>query len=172
MARKPSKNGMVERESACGARVKANQATARGRSATESLEANATKPILPKAIKRVSRRKRVFRVMKDKELIEKIEAAVKNFKGDALTLETAIGSFFLGRQLGWKPLLLIHNKATVRKYEKILGFEFRDHLPEVGELAKKSKGWRAAQNITNFWKAVAGTIPGVRSSEIDSPKEK
>ena len=82
------------------------------------------------------------------------------------TLEAAIGAYVVGLKIGWKPLLLVHDKKTLSKYEKILGINFRDELPEVGELANKSIAWNAAQRVSNYWKAVKGEIPGIRSPDM------
>jgi len=94
------------------------------------------------------------------------EQPIKNFRGQVPTLETAIGAYIVGLRIGWKPLLLIHDKKTLSKYEKILGIDFREALPEVGELANKSMAWKAAQKVSNYWKAVKGEIPGIRSPDM------
>ncbi len=104
--------------------------------------------------------------MKDQDLIKLIDKACKDFSGISTELETAIGAFMLGRLIGWKPLLLIHDKKTLRKYENILGIQFREALPEEGKLAKKSLAWNLSQDVSNFWKAVSGHIPGIRSNKI------
>lgn len=99
----------------------------------------------------------------DKELIEIMGNAIKGFKGDATELEAAIGLLFVSRKVGWKPMYLIHTKKTIKKYEKILGISIRDFSPEEGELAHKSVGYKLAQGVSNFWKAVQGDISGIRS---------
>lgn len=95
-----------------------------------------------------------------------IARAIKEFSGDLTTLEGAIGAYFTGKELGWKPMLLVHEKRTIKKYEGILRVSFREVHPEEGPLAKKSLAWRASQKISNFWKAVKGEIPGIRSPEL------
>jgi len=97
---------------------------------------------------------------------EIFDKAIKEFRGQLPTLEAAIGAYIVGQKLGWKPLLLVHDKKTISKYEKILGISFRKELPDVGELAEKSIAWHAAQKVSNFWKAVKGEIPGIRTPEI------
>ena len=92
--------------------------------------------------------------------------AIKEFQGQLPALESAIGAYIVGQKIGWKPLLLIHDKKTITKYEKILGIHFRDELPEVGELANKSIAWNAVQKVSNYWKAVKGEITGIRSPEM------
>jgi hypothetical protein len=104
--------------------------------------------------------------MNQKAEREMIARAIKEFSGDLTTLEGAIGAYFTGKELGWKPMLLIHEKRTIRKYEAILGVNFREAHPEEGRWAKKSIAWRASEKISNFWKAVKGEIPGIRSPEL------
>ena len=104
--------------------------------------------------------------MTDKKLLEAINAAIKEFEGDCHELESAIGAALLGRRFGWKPLFLLHRPNTIKKYEKHLGIDFREIMPPVGDCAKKSVAWCAIQKVSNFWKAVKGEIPGVRSTEI------
>ncbi len=95
-----------------------------------------------------------------------IDTAIKNFKGQLPTLETAIGALFVGDKLGWKPLYLIHDKTTLAKYEKILGIKFRDILEPEGVWAHKSVAWNLAKKVSNYWKAVKGEIPDIRTPQI------
>lgn len=86
------------------------------------------------------------------------DRATAEFDGNFEELESAVGMLFVGRLMGWKPLLIIHNKRTVKKYEEILGIDVREEFPEVGPLAHRSVGWKVAETVTNFWKAVNGDI--------------
>ena len=104
--------------------------------------------------------------MAKSDSLQIFDRAIKDFRGQLPTLEAAIGAYIVGQKIGWKPLLLVHDKKTLGKYEKILGVSFRDELPEVGELANKSIAWKAAQKISNYWKAVKGEIPGIRTPEM------
>lgn len=104
--------------------------------------------------------------MKDKELVESCDDAVRKFKGNIMELERAIGSLFVGRQMGWKVLYLVHDRKTVRKYEEILGIDFREVLLEETEYSKKSMAWKLAQKVDNFWKAVKREIPGINTPEM------
>ena len=104
--------------------------------------------------------------MNQKEEQEMIDKAIKIFKGYVPTLEAAIGAYFLGKKIGWKPLLLIHDKQTINKYEKILDIDFKEQMKAEGEWAHKSIAWEACKKVTNFWKAVSGSIPGIRSTEM------
>jgi len=101
-----------------------------------------------------------------KQIIDTSLDAVDRFKGDVLRLERAIGTLVVGKRFGWKVLYLIHDKKTLRDYEKILDVDFREVLPEVGPKASKSIAWVAFEGFKNFWKAVKGEIPGIRSPEI------
>lgn len=97
------------------------------------------------------------------------QTAVKA-KGELPVLEGAVGALYFAQQLGWKPIFLIHDKKTIRKYEEILGIEFRTAFPEVGPRANDSLAYTAVLKVSNFWKAVKGEIPGIRTPTIDAPK--
>ncbi len=64
----------------------------------------------------------------------------------------------LGRHLGWRALYLIHSKATIRRYEKILGVKVRQEFDAEGPDAHRSVGLRSAQTHSNFWKVVSGAL--------------
>jgi hypothetical protein len=63
-------------------------------------------------------------------------------------------------------MFVMYDKKSIKDYEKLLDFDSREFFPEVGPRADKSLAYSALQNVTNFWKAVKGEIPGVRSTEI------
>lgn len=92
------------------------------------------------------------------ELQEIQRKAIANFVGTFDDLEAAIGVLHLGDHLGWKPLVLIHNKRTIRKYEEILDINIRTFFVEEGPSARRSLGYTIAKKIGNFWKAVSGEI--------------
>jgi hypothetical protein len=75
----------------------------------------------------------------------------------------------LGDYVGWKVLVVIHNKRTIRKYEEILGISVRDFFPEEGPVAQRSLGYRIATEIGNFWKVVSGDIPIEDRRELAGP---
>jgi len=106
------------------------------------------------------------KALTDKDIVKLCDDAVEKFRGDSHELERAIGSLFVGRKLGWRVLFLIHDQKTVRKYEQILSTSFQDILPEETERSTKSIAYNAVQKVSNFWKAVKGEIPGVKSSQI------
>jgi hypothetical protein len=91
-------------------------------------------------------------------LMKIADRAAAEFNGNFDELESAIGVLMLGRLMGWKPLLVIHNKRTLKKYEEILSINAREEFPEVGPLANRSVGWGVVQTLSNFWKAVNGDI--------------
>jgi hypothetical protein len=103
---------------------------------------------------------------KAKELTDLLDRAIDNYGGEKITdadtideLEQAIGMYVLGRHVGWKPLVLMHNKRTIRKYEEIVGVPIRELFPEEGPAAMRSVGYRFATKLSNFWKAVSGESP-------------
>lgn len=105
------------------------------------------------------------------ERIEQLHAierqAIASFTGQFDELEAALGMLHLGDHLGWKPLVLIHNKRTIRKYEDILGISIREFFQEEGPSAERSMGYHIAKKIGNFWKAVSGEI---KSEELKAQR--
>jgi hypothetical protein len=110
-----------------------------------------------------------------KELTDLLDRAIDNYGGTGLTdlgtideLEQALGMYVLGRHLGWKALVLVHNKRTLRKYEEIVGMPIREMFPEEGPAAERSVGYRFAKKLSNFWKAVSGETPVPDRRRIDN----
>ena len=104
--------------------------------------------------------------MKEPRSVKDFDETIREFRGLIPTLESAIGMLIVGQKLGWKVMLLAHDKKTIRKYEEILGVDIREVMPGEGPWAAKSVAWKAAQGIGNFWKAVKGEIPGIRSPKL------
>jgi hypothetical protein len=98
---------------------------------------------------------------------EKLDAAIRNFAGDVDELEAALGMYLLGRHWGWRPLVIIHNKRTIRKYEEILGINIREEFEEEGPDAERPNGYRFAKKLSNFWKAVSGDEPVENRRTVD-----
>jgi|SRR5882672_9241254 len=93
------------------------------------------------------------------DLVKQIERAAIDFEGQFDELESALGMLMIGRLVGWKVLVLIHNKRTIRHYEEILGgINIREVFPEEGPLAHKSLGLEIVKKVGNFWKAVSGEV--------------
>jgi len=93
-----------------------------------------------------------------KETMDKLDQAIKDYEGDLDILEQALGMYLLGRHFGWRPLVIIHNKRTIKKYEKILDIDIRTEFEPEGPDAMRPNGYRAAIALSNFWKAVSGDI--------------
>lgn len=62
---------------------------------------------------------------------------LREYRGIGTTMESALGALIIGQYFGWRVLKLLHNPATYRKYEKVLGVEFKKVCPEITELGKK-----------------------------------
>jgi hypothetical protein len=102
----------------------------------------------------------------DKQVNEKINRAIKKFHGDSRELAAAIGIIWIGRQVGWRAIILMHDKKTIKKYQGYLDLDYRDVMPPMGPLADRSVAWVAVKKVSNFWKAVKGEISGVRSPDL------
>ncbi len=100
------------------------------------------------------------------EKIAVVERAIKDYRGDANQLEKAIGVYFMGHHMGWKFLHLAHSRATIKKYESILGLKFKDSFPELGVGINRSIGWKIACKVKDFWEAARGQVKGARDPNI------
>lgn len=92
------------------------------------------------------------------KIVKLTDKATKTFEGSFDELEGALGMYMIGRLVGWKVLVLIHNKRTIRKYEEILDIKVREEFPETGPFTAKSVGYELAQKLDKFWKAVSGEV--------------
>jgi hypothetical protein len=107
--------------------------------------------------KRANLLKMPLRTLEREVELTRIEReAFANFRGQFDDFELAIGILRTGDYLGWRPLVLIHNKRTIRRVEEILGINIREFFPPEGESAERSLGYKVAKTLTNFWKAVSG----------------
>lgn len=104
--------------------------------------------------------------LSDRKIQKIANEATERFKGDLNTLESAIGAMYVGKYFGWKVLFLAHDRKTIKKYENILDISFRDSFAEESSRSQDLVAFAAAQNISNFWKAVRGEIPGIRTPKI------
>lgn len=102
------------------------------------------------------------------ELVRIEREAFARFEGQFDELETALGMLRLGHHLGWRPLVLIHNKRTIRNFEKTLGVNIRELFPAEGPSCERSVGYMLAKKIGNFWKAVSGAVKIDNRREIAS----
>lgn len=91
--------------------------------------------------------------------LEQIERnAIANFTGQMEQLEAALGMLRIGDHFGWKVLVLIHNKRTLKKYEEILGIKVKEFFDEEGPSWERSRGYYYIKKLGNFWKGVSGEI--------------
>jgi hypothetical protein len=90
------------------------------------------------------------------DFVKRVEGISIKFTGQFDELESALGMLAMGRLFGWKILVLIHNKRTLRHYEEILGIKVREEFPPEGPLAYKSPAFNFLKKVGNFWKGVSG----------------
>lgn len=91
-----------------------------------------------------------------KRLVDLIDNAIYEFEGSVDHLESAIGMYFVGRYVGWRPLLLVHNKNTVKRMEKIVGVEARKAFPAETPRSNKLVAYKIVKAVGDFWKYVSG----------------
>lgn len=108
--------------------------------------------------------------MTSTELHKIVDAAIQKYHGRGTTLESAIGALYVGHAYGWRVMFLMHNRTTIRGYEKTLGISFQEALPEETALSKRSPAFRAIKHVGNFWKAAKGETPGIKSTHLDKAK--
>lgn len=105
---------------------------------------------------------------REAELIRIERDAVANFDGLLDDLEAALGILRMGDYMGWRVLVLVHNKRTLRKYEDILNIKIKEFFPETGSQSYRSRALQIATKLGNFWKAVSGDIKIENRKEITS----
>jgi hypothetical protein len=123
-----------------------------------------------KDAERIEKNLEALALLSDDEKVkafDKAGAAIANFSGSLEELEKAIGMMIIGYHFGWKVLLLVHSKRTIRKYENILDINIKEFFPAEGRSAKRSMGLGLAKQIGNFWQVVSGDIKVKNRREID-----
>jgi hypothetical protein len=123
-----------------------------------------------KDAERIEKNLEALALLSDDEKVkafDKAGAAIANFSGSLEELEKAIGMLIIGYHFGWKVLLLVHSKRTIRKYESILDINIKEFFPAEGRSAKRSMGLGLAKQIGNFWQVVSGDIKVKNRREID-----
>lgn len=114
-------------------------------------------------------------MLSDEEKVAAFDKAayvVASFSGSLEDLEKAIGMMIVGYHFGWKVLLLVHSKRTIKKYEKILDIDIKEFFPAEGRSANRSIGLDIAKQIGNFWQVVSGDIKVDNRRDIeDAPAE-
>lgn len=96
---------------------------------------------------------------REMELTRIEREAIANFRGQLDDLEAALGMLRMADHFGWRVMVLIHNKRTIRKFEEILNINVREFFPAEGPIAERSQGYLYAKKLSNFWKAVSGDTP-------------
>lgn len=108
----------------------------------------------------------------DDEAEQRILQNMKEFRGVGTTLESALGALVLGQFFGWRVLKILHNPATYRKYEKVLGIEFKNLCPEITDFGqKKSIGYAITEKLGSFWAVVMGKRKVADKGLIDNQAE-
>lgn len=93
------------------------------------------------------------------EMVAYLEERVRKYRGDVGELEHAIGAYFIGRLCGWTTLAVLHDPATIAKFERLLGFEMREpHLPTRSAYPPASVAWMTELGVDAFWTAVLSEI--------------
>lgn len=91
-----------------------------------------------------------------KRIVDLFDRALVRFDGSVDEVEQAIGFYMAGRHMGWRPLVVIHNKRTIRKYEDILGVKIREEFAPEGPDCDRSVAYKIASGFSNFWRVVSG----------------
>ena len=108
----------------------------------------------------------------DEATEQKILERMDDFQGHGSTIESAIGALVVGQYFGWRVLKLFHTPATYRKYEKLLGVEFKDLCPEITDMGKrKSYGYAITEKLESFWAVVMGRRKVPDKGLIESEEE-
>lgn len=97
-------------------------------------------------------------VEREAEMISIEREAIANFSGQLDDLLAALGVLRMGDHFGWRVLVLIHNKRTIRKYEEILNIRVKEFFPAEGSQSHRSNGYTLATKLNSFWKAVSGDV--------------
>lgn len=95
---------------------------------------------------------------REQQLLQIEREAVANFSGSLDELQAALGFLRFGDYYGWRVLVIVHNKRTIRKYEQILNINIKEFFPAESSESSRSIGLNLAKKIGNFWKVVSGDI--------------
>lgn len=93
---------------------------------------------------------------REAELIKIEREAIADFEGTLDDLESALGVLRMGDYWGWRVLILLHNKRTIRKYEDILNIKIKEFFPAETSQSERSVAYKIAKKLNKFWKAVSG----------------
>lgn len=111
------------------------------------------------------------KLMTDQEFMEICHKGFKDFSGDIREFERAVGTLFVARYTGWKPMYLMHDRKSVKKYEDHLDIKFQEVVLPEGDAAHRSLAYlllsKAKKTLTNFWEVVRGESgANIRSPEF------
>ena len=71
-------------------------------------------------------------MLSEKQLVDLIDKAIKEYQGDIDVLASAIGYLMIGRKFGWRVIFFMHRQSTIKKYEKVLLIkDSREVMPEI-----------------------------------------
>lgn len=95
--------------------------------------------------------------MTSEQFVALIDSVIENYHGDSDVLFSSIGALMVGRKYGWRVLMIVSSSASYSKYQKILGVQFKQILPEATSLSERSLGYRIVKKLNNFWDVVRGS---------------
>lgn len=101
------------------------------------------------------------------ELAKIWDDAITTYKGNSEKLKNAFGMLMLARTMGWKPVYLMHSRSSIKEYEKILNVDIKIMFPPIGKHPERSMAWRVTSNLSNFWKAVKGEYPNLKTNSTE-----
>lgn len=109
--------------------------------------------------------------LSDEEIIDIINKATKNFKGNLDELVKAIGYLHLSQSLGYDLVHLIIPKNKYSKYEQILNIKFKEIAPPRTENSHRSIGLNIVDKIAKTKENVLSIISKFRKSELERTEE-
>lgn len=84
---------------------------------------------------------------------------LQEYRGYAPTASDAVGALVLGQVYGWRGIMMLHSRSTVRKFEQVLGLSLRDCMPDRTQFSERILGVRIADEMGKFWAVVKGEVP-------------
>jgi hypothetical protein len=96
--------------------------------------------------------------MTQEELDDYFRNLMETFKGDLTDLADAVGALNLGKVYGWKVLRIIYSPVTYRKYQKILGLDFKEVLEDKTDFSERNRGYKIALELNKYWEIVQGAF--------------
>lgn len=109
-------------------------------------------------VDRKRRFQKVSQMITEKKTMAIIANAIDRYEGQIEVLESAVGALLFGRVCGWQALRVAHSSPTLRRYEKILGIDFREVLDDRTIFSRRIAGVRRADAFGKFWHALGAGI--------------